>query len=219
MSNRRSFIAVGAFVMAGNRLVVQPMRPSRAQPSAELPLQAGLLLAMMLLLYTGHGAIWAYQEHIGVAASLNEHAVARWLGLSMLVGLVASAPHEAIHREDVASGALVGRILRSRTVIGLRINSHYNCDILQRDCFLLVLRLTVPNGVARRTRSEGPSGARSRHDVYRWDGVGPAMTAFLLVGDAHWPIGVVAGICYLLAMAIAVPSARSPSTLVSAAAT
>ena len=43
--------------------------------------------------------------------------------------------------------------------------------------------------------------------------VGPAIAALLLVGRAHWPIGVFAGICYLLALAIAVPSARSPAPL------
>jgi hypothetical protein len=38
---------------------------------------------------------------------------------------------------------------------------------------------------------------------------GPGIAAFLLVGRAHWPIGVFAGICYLCALAIALPSARS----------
>ena len=37
---------------------------------------------------------------------------------------------------------------------------------------------------------------------------GPGIAAFLLVGHAHWPIGVFAGVCYLCALAIAVPSAR-----------
>jgi len=35
------------------------------------------------------------------------------------------------------------------------------------------------------------------------------MAALLLVGRAHWPIGILAGICYLSALAIAVPSART----------
>ncbi|MGH7193376.1 MAG: hypothetical protein ACREJM_07550, partial [Candidatus Saccharimonadales bacterium] len=36
-------------------------------PAAVLP-----LLAMMLVLYTGHGAIWGYQERIGIEAGLSE---------------------------------------------------------------------------------------------------------------------------------------------------
>ena len=38
--------------------------------------------------------------------------------------------------------------------------------------------------------------------------LGPAMAALVLVGSAHWPIGVFAGVCYLAALSIAVPSAR-----------
>jgi hypothetical protein len=39
------------------------------------------------------------------------------------------------------------------------------------------------------------------------------MAALLLVGRAHWPIGIFAGICYLAALAIAVPAARTVSSL------
>ena len=40
---------------------------------------------------------------------------------------------------------------------------------------------------------------------------GPAIAALLLIGRAHWPIGVFAGICYLCALTIALPAARSVS--------
>jgi hypothetical protein len=43
--------------------------------------------------------------------------------------------------------------------------------------------------------------------------IGPAISAVLLVGSAHWPIGVFAGICYLAALAIAVPCARRVTSL------
>ena len=63
----------------------QSSRPASLSGFTSLPSRVMLLLAMMLLLYAGHGAIWAYQERIGVAAGLDEHAVGKWLGLSMLI--------------------------------------------------------------------------------------------------------------------------------------
>jgi hypothetical protein len=46
--------------------------------------------------------------------------------------------------------------------------------------------------------------------------LGPAVAALLLTGQAHWPIGIFAGVCYLLALAIAVPSARTLPVAVAA---
>ena len=45
---------------------------------------------------------------------------------------------------------------------------------------------------------------------------GPALATLLLVGGTHLFIGVFAGICYLLALAIAVPAARSASRVAAA---
>jgi predicted MFS family arabinose efflux permease len=56
-----------------------------------IPRSIWLLLTMMLLLYTGHGAIWAYQERIGIAAGLSQGVVAATLGVSMLAcGVIGS---------------------------------------------------------------------------------------------------------------------------------
>jgi predicted MFS family arabinose efflux permease len=44
-----------------------------------------MLLAMILMLYIGHGAIWAYQERIGVRAGLSRQQAGQLLGISMLV--------------------------------------------------------------------------------------------------------------------------------------
>jgi len=196
--------------------------PSRTLSFTGLPLQVGLLLAMMLLLYTGHGAIWAYQERIGVAAGLNEHAVARWLGLSMLVGGV--------------SGSLLARLM------SLSIGRMWPQAISLGASCLAVLLLVFGSTPATFASScsliafswfyglpyqmgllaaRDPKGRAALAGVMMSTGgmaLGPAMAAFLLIGDTHWRIGVFAGICYLLAMAIAVPSARGPSAFAGASA-
>jgi hypothetical protein len=43
--------------------------------------------------------------------------------------------------------------------------------------------------------------------------LGPGIAAAFLVAHGHWPIGVFAGVCYVCAMAIALPAASSTSQL------
>lgn len=178
-----------------------------------IPLPVLALLSMMLLLYTGHGAIWAFQERIGVAAGLTEQAVGKSLGMSMLVWGV--------------GGSLLARLL------SLSLGRIVPQVISLGASFIAVLLLVFGTTPVAFATSSGlialswfyglpyQMGLLAAHDpkgraalagtMMSTAGMaaGPGISAFLLVGRAHWPIGIFAGICYLCALAIALPSARS----------
>jgi predicted MFS family arabinose efflux permease len=181
--------------------------------SRTIPPPVIALLAMMLLLYTGHGAIWAFQERIGVAAGLTEHAVGKWLGISMLLWGV--------------GGSLLARLLSLSLgrIVPQAISLGASCIAV-----LLLVFGTTPFAFATSSGLIALSwfyglpyqmGLLAAHDpqgraalagtMMSTAGMaaGPGIAAFLLVGHGHWPIGVFAGICYLCALAIAMPSARS----------
>ncbi len=196
-------------------------RPRRPAPPAgdfgAVPVRVLSLLAMMLLLYIGHGAIWAYQERIGVAAGLDEHAIGKWLGLSMLVWGV--------------GGSLLARIA------GLSIGRMWPQAISLGASLLAVLILVYGTSTVSFSISSGliafswfyglpyqmgllaardPQGRAALAGVMMSTAgmaLGPAIAALVLVGSAHWPIGIFAGVCYLAALSIALPSARKLQVL------
>jgi predicted MFS family arabinose efflux permease len=195
----------------------QRSRPTPLSGFTSLPSRVMLLLAMMLLLYAGHGAIWAYQERIGVAAGLDEHAVGKWLGLSMLIwgvggSLLARLMSMSIGRmwpQVISLGASCVAVLLlvyGSTPAAFAIS----CGLI---AFSWFYGLPYQMGLLA---ARDPKGRAALAGVMMSTGgmaLGPAIAALLLVGRAHWPIGVFAGICYLLALAIAVPSARNPAPL------
>jgi len=177
-------------------------------PAAIVP-----LLVMMLLLYTGHGAIWAYQERIGIAAGLSPHTVGTWLGLSMLVwGVLGSLLARLL-------GMSIGRVWPQALSLGASILA----------VMLLVFALTpVAFAVACALiafswfyglpyqmgllAARDPKGRVALAGVMMSTGgmaAGPGIAAMFLVAHGHWPIGVFAGACYLCALAIALPAASN----------
>lgn len=186
-----------------------------AFPSRVLP-----LLAMMLLLYTGHGAIWAYQERIGVAVGLDEHAVGKWLGLSMLVwgvggSLFARYMSMSIGRMWPQAISLGASVLAVMFLVFGSTPSTFaiSCGLI---AFSWFYGLPYQMGLLA---ARDPKGRAALAGVMMSTGgmaLGPALAALLLVGHAHWPIGIFSGICYLVALAIAVPAARATAPLAEA---
>jgi predicted MFS family arabinose efflux permease len=189
---------------------------SRSTPSprfAGLPAEVMSLLAMMLLLYTGHGAIWAYQERIGIAAGLEEHVVGKWLGLSMLVWGVAGSLLARFMSLSIGRMWPQAISLGASCVAVLLLVYGSTPAAFASSCGLIAFSwfygLPYQMGLLA---ARDPKGRAALAGVMMSTGglaLGPAVAALLLVGREHWPIGVFAGICYLLALAIAVPSARS----------
>ena len=190
---------------------------SRTLSMATVPVSILPLLAMMLLLYTGHGAIWAYQERIGTAAGLSPHTIGMWIGLSMLFGGVGGSLLARI------LGMSIGRVWPQFLSLGASVLA----------VLLLVLTLTpLAFGMACTLiafswfyglpyqmgllAARDPKGRVALAGVMMSTGgmaLGPGIAAVFLVGHAHWPIGVFAGTCYLCALAIAAPSASNTPLL------
>jgi predicted MFS family arabinose efflux permease len=189
------------------------LRPTQMTRFSSLPSRVMPLLAMMLLLYTGHGAIWAYQERIGIAAGMDEQAVGKWLGLSMLVwgvggSLLARYMSLSIGRMWPQTISLGASCLAVLVLVYGSTPAAFatSCGLI---AFSWFYGLPYQMGLLA---ARDPKGRAALAGVMMSTGgmaLGPAMAALLLVGRAHWPIGVFAGICYLLALAIAVPSART----------
>jgi len=197
------------------------MKVSESTPSARsaLPAVASVpvgivpLLAMMLLLYTGHGAIWAYQERIGVAAGLTAQSVGKALGLSMLVwGVLGSLLARFL-------GMAIGRVWPQLLSLGS------SCLAV----ILLVFAFTPLSFAAASAliafswfyglpyqmgllAARDPQGRVALAGVMMSTGgmaLGPGIAATFLVAYGHAPIGMFAGMCYLCALAIAVSAASS----------
>jgi predicted MFS family arabinose efflux permease len=198
------------------REVALAANPSRAR-SWRIPLPIISLLAMMLFLYTGHGAIWAFQERIGVAAGLDSQAIGKSLGLSMLVwgvggsllarwfGLVIGR----IWPQLISLGASLLAVLFlvfSSTPFGFAASSGLIA-------FSWFYGLPYQMGLLAVRDPQGRAAVAGTMMSTAGMALGPAIAAFLVVGHAHWPIGVFSGICYLFALAIAIPAARSVSQM------
>lgn len=178
---------------------------------ASVPVSVVPLLAMMLLLYTGHGAIWAYQERIGVAAGLTAHAVGKWLGLSMLVwGVLGSLLARLL-------GMSIGRVwpqllsLSASVLAVILLVFALSPLAFALACALIAFSwfygLPYQMGLLA---ARDPKGRVALAGVMMSTGgmaLGPGIAAVFLVTHGHWPIGVFAGACYLCALAIALPAA------------
>jgi predicted MFS family arabinose efflux permease len=187
-------------------------RPVGRLQIGAIPQSVLVLLAMMLLLYTGHGAIWAFQERIGIAAGLSEHAVGKWIGLSMLVWGVGGSLLARV------MGMSIGRIwpqilsLGASCIAVLFLVFGSSPAAFATSCGLIAFSwfygLPYQMGLLAARDAKGRAALAGVMMSTAGMAIGPGISALLLVGHAHWPIGVFAGTCYLLALAIAVPAAR-----------
>jgi predicted MFS family arabinose efflux permease len=178
--------------------------------SLSLRLSIGLMLAMLFALYVGHGGIWAYQERIGAAAGLSSHQVGDLLGSSMLIWGVAGSLLATL------LGLRIGRVWPQVVSIALSIGA----------AALLVLGVGPwPYGIASALIAASwfyglpyqcgllafldPGGrANIAADLVSTLGssAGPAIAAALIGQNGHRAIGVMAGICYVLCLALALLS-------------
>jgi predicted MFS family arabinose efflux permease len=187
---------------------------------ADIPLPVVALLLMMLFLYTGHGSIWAFQERIGVAAGLSEQAVGKWIGISMLLwgvggsllARVASLSIGRIWPQILSLGASFLAVLLlvfGATPFDFALSSGLIA-------FSWFYGLPYQMGLLAARDPKGRAALAGTMMSTAGMAAGPALATLLLVGGTHLFIGVFAGICYLLALAIAVPAARSASRVAAA---
>ena len=197
-------------------------QPSGAAPAASTrrasPPQMWLpLLGMMLLLYTGHGAIWGYQERIGIAAGLSEHSVGTWLGLSMLVwgvggSLLARAMNLSIGRMWPQIISLGASCLAALALVygGTPRSFAVACALI---AFSWFYGLPYQMGLLAARDLQGRVALAGVMMSTGGMALGPGIAAFLISGNAHQQIAIFSCACYLAALAIAIPATLSLSRI------
>jgi predicted MFS family arabinose efflux permease len=170
-----------------------------------------MLLIMMLLLYTGHGAIWAFQERIGVGLGLSSQSAGTWIGMSMLIGGVGGS---------LLAGWLglrLGRVLPQLISLGLscvgamllvtgatHLLFGLACALVAMSWFyglpyqMGLLATFDPHGRANMAGLVMTTGGAA---------LGPAVAATLIDGSGHAAIGVFAAACYLVCLLLVLPPA------------
>jgi predicted MFS family arabinose efflux permease len=174
-----------------------------------------LVLLTMAALYTGHGAIWAFQERIGVEMGIPHGEVGRLLGLSMLVwGVLGSV---------IAAGAglVIGRIwpqilsLGASIVAALLLVTSTSQWGFGAACALVALTwfygLPYQMGLLANIDRKGRANLLGSMATTGGAAAGPAIAALLVAADGHRAIGVLAGVCYALALVFVVPPALMAS--------
>jgi predicted MFS family arabinose efflux permease len=219
-----------AVIAASASLLVQwlPTVPGRQATETPPPLAPARLLLnwrvvsvllMMLLLYTGHGAVWAYQERIGVGVGMDVHRVGRWLGASMLFW------------------GVLGSVLASR--LGMRIGAIWpqvlSLGVSLIAAFLLVagdtpVLFACASGLIALSWFYGlpyQMGLLAQYDrggrlnlmgcmmTTGGAALGPALSAVLVGWKGHWTVGVLAGLCYMVGLVLVLPPSleRSRATV------
>jgi predicted MFS family arabinose efflux permease len=219
-----------AVIAASASLLVQwlPTVPGRQATETPPPLAPARLLLnwrvvsvllMMLLLYTGHGAVWAYQERIGVGVGMDVHRVGQWLGASMLFW------------------GVLGSVLASR--LGMRIGAIWpqvlSLGVSLIAAFLLVAGDTpalfaCASGLIALSWFYGlpyQMGLLAQYDrggrlnlmgcmmTTGGAALGPALSAVLVGWKGHWTVGVLAGLCYMVGLVLVLPPSleRSRATV------
>lgn len=173
--------------------------------------RVAMLLIMMMLVYSGHGAIWAYQQRIGVGLGISAAEVGKWIGLSMLIGGVGGS---ILAR---ALGLVLGRVWPQILSLGFSAVA----------ALFLVLGTTplafaVASGLIAFSWFYGlpyqmgllsvfdPRGRANMAGVVMTTGgaaAGPAAAAVLIGHAGHAAIGSFAAACYGLSLILVLPAA------------
>jgi len=184
---------------------------ARAKPSPAALLNGRVLmvLAMMLLLYTGHGAIWAYQERIGVSLGMSVNTVGKWLGTSMLIwGVIGSMLAGWL-------GMKLGRILPQILSLGVSVVAALilvfgtSLTLFALACGLIAMSwfygLPYQMGLLSQYDRMGRLNMAGCVMTTGGAALGPALAAMLVGSTGHWPVGVLAGCCYLAGLLLVIP--------------
>ena len=173
--------------------------------------QIVMLLLMMLLLYMGHGSIWAYQQRIGVGLGLSDLQIGNMIGMSMLIGGVGGSLAAR------ALGLRLGRVLPQYLSLGLSALGAILLVwgaapwIFGTACGLVAMSwfygLPYQMGLLA---AFDPLGRANMAGVVMTTGgsaAGPAIAAMLVPHAGHAAIGAFAAACYVGCLLLVLPAA------------
>jgi predicted MFS family arabinose efflux permease len=183
----------------------------RLAPTKRDKMTIVLVLLTMFTLYTGHGAIWAFQERIGVEMGMAQKDVGRMLGMSMLVWGVGGSLLAHF------SGLALGRVWPQVLSLGLSIVAAFwlvlsgtpkgftiACALV---AFTWFYGLPYQMGLLAQFDRQGRANLLGSMATTGGATAGPALAALLIGASGHLAIGVLAGVCYVIALLCVLPPA------------
>jgi len=199
-----------------------PQRVAATASAALLTPRVVMVLLMMLLLYTGHGAVWAYQERIGVSLGMDPRSVSRWLGISMLTwGVIGSMLASWL-------GMRLGRLWPQVLSLGVSVFAALilvfgaTPALFALACGLIALSwfygLPYQMGLLSHYDRLGRLNLIGSTMTTGGAALGPALAAMLVASAGHWPVGVLAGCCYLVGLLLVIPPSLERSRRLAVAA-
>jgi predicted MFS family arabinose efflux permease len=199
-----------------------PQRVAASASAALLTPRVVMVLLMMLLLYTGHGAVWAYQERIGVSLGMDPRSVSRWLGISMLTwGVIGSMLASWL-------GMRLGRLWPQVLSLGASVFAALilvlgaTPALFALACGLIALSwfygLPYQMGLLSQYDRLGRLNLIGCTMTTGGAALGPALAAMLVTSAGHWPVGVLAGCCYLVGLLLVIPPSLEQSRRLAVAA-
>jgi len=177
---------------------------------ARYPAQVVMLLMMMALLYTGHGAVWAYQQRIGVGLGLPVEEIGKWIGLSMLIGGVGGSL--AAWRVSMRLGRMWPQLLSLSisSVAAILLVNGTTPTLFAVACGLIALSwfygLPYQMGLLAAFDPRGRANMAGIVMTTGGSSAGPALAAVLVGYAGHVAIGALAATCYVLSLLLVLPS-------------
>ena len=183
-------------------------RPRRGSGSG---IVVTLVLLMMFFLYTGHAAIWSYQERIGVRAGLPPHEIGLLIGTSLMIwGLLGSLTASVVT-------LAIGRVWPQVISLGMSVLAAIALVLTDSSlgfgiaCALIALSwfygLPYQMGLMAAYDPGGRANLAGSLMTTSGAAAGPAIAAILLGYGGYHIIGLFAGLCYLVALALVLPAA------------
>ena len=182
-------------------------RPARGSSSG---IAVTLVQLMMLFLYTGHAAIWSYQERIGVRAGLAPHEIGLLIGTSLMVGLLGSITASVL---TLAIGRVWPQVISLGVSIVAALALVFTDSSLGFGIASTLIALSWFYGLPYQMGLMAAYDPRGRANIAgslmttSGAAAGPAMAAILLGYGGYRVIGVFAGLCYVVALALVLPAA------------
>lgn len=212
-------MAIGALVCIGvvrwipekpslERLQAQQAAADRNEGHVPLPMLLMVLVAM-LLLYTGHGSVWAFQERIGTSLSVEPHTIGRILGFAMTLGIVGSL---------IAwrAGLIIGRLWPQILSLGvsvfaaiLLVHAETATQFTVASALIALswfYGLPYQMGVLAKLDPKGRANVMGIIMTTGGAGLGPALAGMMIEPGKYTTIGWFAATSYTLCLCLVLPA-------------
>lgn len=190
-------------------------RPGEVDTTRKPTIYGGRLLAMMWIsvllvmffLYTGHGAIWAYQERIGFSLGIGKQDIGTALGIAMMIGILGSLLAWRL-------GLAIGRVWPQVISLGLSVvaavflisGNSFETFVVASSLitFTWFYGLPYQMGLLARLDPQGRANVTGIVMTTGGSALGPAVAAMIIMPGHYEVIGWFAAACYTLCLGLVI---------------